>query len=1384
MKSKKIFVLLSALALSLAACNGGTTGKSSQAGGESRPSDTSASTVPTSDPTGSSEPGEQTIAVTGITLSETALSLEEGKSANLTATVAPANASNTKVSWESSDAEVASVSSLGKVTAKKVGTAKITVKSVSNPEVKAECTVTVTEEGGKYGSVNKPKTVAEILAIAAEECKETNDKTAEPVYVKGIVHKAPTNKDGFSQGIYLKDKLSDEKDLWVYSANHEATKVPYQNDELILHGYLMNHNGTIEISNVTIGTEKIYPEIDVVTRGTSSISYSAEHGSFNAEAPTSGKNLSEFSFSVVPAEGYKVDNVTVNGDEVAPQADGSYKATVKGETKVVANISEEGVEMLSATMEYKGTETINMDVGNNATLVSLDASLFEVTSDNPTGPYVGLNAAGNFRLYNGYKNEADKTLGTTLTVSSRRAIVKKITVTLASTTVAGFDDMQVKAGDAVVTGSEGVYEIENGTFSIKNAANADASKQLHISKIAIAYVLKEEIHATGISLNETSIELEAGKHTILTATLDPSNATDAITWSSTDEAIATVDQAGKVTAVAEGMAVINAKVSDTIMARCQVTVKPAKVLNYGTAEAPLTIAQAKAVLDETGSNISKQPLFVKGIVSTSEYSTKYKNYTIWLQSDDGSVEKDFELYATILGEGVTGDYTAADALKGMEVVATGYGKIYSPTYELTNTKVDDVTVYPTILSVKAPAATGVALDKETLSLTVGGEATLVATLSPAGSTGTVVWSSSDEAVATVVDGKVTAVAAGTATISAVIGNGVVASCVVTVSAASIAATGVELNATSGSLFVGGSVTLTATVSPSDSTDTVVWSSSDETVATVDNGKVTAVGAGSATITATAGSAKAEYALTVTVEHGSVITDPLTVEEALTMGAALAGGAKTEREYYIKGIVYQIDDNSLKASYNNATFWLYAGEGVKGFEGYRMKPTTDVPAADYDNFKVGAEVVIVCKITNYVKNDVSTIENSGGNIVSITAKTTDATAVALDKESLELEAGETGLLKATLTPSYATSAITWESSDEAVATVNNGTVTAVAAGTATITAKVSDTVKATCTVTVTASSGTETTYQSVAKYNFVSADATNTRSIDATVASSIFNKVSGSDLFNSVTAVTNVYEAANGGSGDTAWKTSNVLKIGKSKAAGSITFKLNSEVSKLALKGGAVTATASITVNGHSVATAFKDNLVNKSAIGEDGYLSNPGLLEFEFDATDTITIEIGNSNSNANFGVLFTEMEFFAVAGDPTPVGNPLPLAADKTSKVEGAGYWIYLDNTSLGITGENAAAIIASANITITVEEGNSPEESKAAIEGFLASAGKTQAETLGDVKQFDSYEAGSVRLYFTVQAGIDPSWQIKQTVNISLTINEVTYSSTLVFIGGVLQA
>ena len=142
--------------------------------------------------------------------------------------------------------------------------------------------------------------------------------------------------------------------------------------------------------------------------------------------------------------------------------------------------------------------------------------------------------------------------------------------------------------------------------------------------------------------------------------------------------------------------------------------------------------------------------------------------------------------------------------------------------------------------------------------------TVAYTLEPADTTeDDVTLSVADESIAKLEGNKLVAVSDGATKITATSG-------IVKTSAKVTVTTKVEqivLNKTEGVLTVGNSVTVTATVTPDNATNTTVnWTSSDEKVATVDsNGKVTAVAAGNATIKATSesdGDVSADYALTV------------------------------------------------------------------------------------------------------------------------------------------------------------------------------------------------------------------------------------------------------------------------------------------------------------------------------------------------------------------------------------------------------------------------------------------------------------------------------------------------------------------------------------------
>ena len=200
----------------------------------------------------------------------------------------------------------------------------------------------------------------------------------------------------------------------------------------------------------------------------------------------------------------------------------------------------------------------------------------------------------------------------------------------------------------------------------------------------------EQIDPTGISLNRNSASLDSGSTLQLTASLIPNNATASITWSSSDESVATVSNSGLVTAVNGGSATITARVSQSIYAICSITVTQAeyiKVASYdfsagntsNTSE--YSVDELKARFndsDVTGGGLSD---IVTSVSSSSKVYAGYANYYDYgLKFGTSSAQGNFtvalnrEVNRVIVK---TAGWTASDTLKVGDAAVQTPGVAYN-----------------------------------------------------------------------------------------------------------------------------------------------------------------------------------------------------------------------------------------------------------------------------------------------------------------------------------------------------------------------------------------------------------------------------------------------------------------------------------------------------------------------------------------------------------------------------------------------------------------------------------------------------------------------------------------------------------------------------------
>lgn len=560
--------------------------------------------------------------------------------------------------------------------------------------------------------------------------------------------------------------------------------------------------------------------------------------------------------------------------------------------------------------------------------------------------------------------------------------------------------------DVVTVDSKGKVEavgVGSATITATAAGKSDSVK------ITVNNPLK------GITVDPATLTLKKGTSKTLSVKYDPADTTDskAVTWESSDKSVATVDANGKVTALKDGSATITAKVGG-FTATCALTVQEKKLTGIS--------------LDKTTLELSKgQNSEALKVIYNPADTTDDKTVT-WSSAN--------EKIATVKNGVVTAK-------------ATGTTKITATV----GTHKAECTV-----TVNAKL-TGIKVTPEKVTVEKGQTANLNVAYLPADTTDekAVTWKSENESVATVDEkGVVTAVGGGTTKIvaTATANDKITAVCEVKVP---IHTTGIELEPTEiVGLRKGDTEKLTVSFKPANTEDSkeVKWTSSDPEVASVNNdGVVTGLAKGEATITVTTVDGKHTASCVVTVKE--VPIDPNKVELAQDTPNTLLKG----QQHKIKVVFNQDEEPTETATY-------------------------EYKSLDESIASVDANGVVTALKAGKVMLEITVKASNGSAQIMhfMEVKEIPLESIEIKGDVTSLEEGKTTKLNVVFNPTNTTDdkTVVWSSSDTKVATVDaNGVVKAVKAGTAKITAKVGDKT-AEYALTVTAKSGNKVTENGAVK----------------------------------------------------------------------------------------------------------------------------------------------------------------------------------------------------------------------------------------------------------------------------------------------------------------
>ncbi len=898
----------------------------------------------------------------------------------LSAEVLPSNASDKTVTWSSSNTDIATVNSAGVVTGVAVGTVTITATANDGSDVIGTATITV--EPILVTDITVSPATATVITSETEQLTvsvlpaNATDKTV--TWSSDNTDVATVDETGLVSAVspgsaIITATATDGSDIVgtteITVENQEVTDITVSpetrtilvEDDLQMSRSVTPSNATdrtVTWSSDNSDVATVDASTGLVTGvsvGTVTITATANDGS-----------------GVYGTATITVDPILVSSITISPSSESVNVGSTLALTESVSpsNATDKTVTWSSDDTDVATVDATGLVTGVAEGVVTITATAQdaggEVGTAEITVTVVLPNSVATSESLGFVEGEAAKTL--TATISPSNTTDKSVTWSSDDTDVATVDAL---TGEVTPQGVGSCYVIVT--------CNADIS----IKDTCLVTVDADVTLVTGVTLTPEVAEITINEEVTLSASVEPSNATDkSVSWQSLDESVATVSN-GVVTGVAIGTTQIVVTTNDgDFTDTCEVTVTSLDVTDIIVSHEGIDLASGEEIILNTASSsitLSAEVLPADATDKTVSWSSDNTDAVTVSNSGVVNVEG--------LGSAIV-TVTANDGSDVTETVA---------------------------ITVEAVPVTGVVLDQTELSLSATSSAVqLSATVEPEDATNKKVsWESSDTDVVTVTNGLVEVVGVGSATITVTTEDGGhQATCMVEVSAIPVTdiivsyegddlASGEEIILNTSS----SSTTLSVEVLPTDASDkTVSWSSDDIDVVTVSNsGVVNVEGVGTAIVT-------------VTANDGSGVTETV----AITVEAVP-----------VTGITTDVTELTLTVGSSNGVI----NETVQPIDATNKNVTwssqnPDVATVDQDG--------IVTPISE--GNTVITVTTEDGDYeatvtVDVLIDAVSVTSVLLNKHSEIIQLNEDLSITATISPSNATNKnVTWESLDTDIAEI--------------------------------------------------------------------------------------------------------------------------------------------------------------------------------------------------------------------------------------------------------------------------------------------------------------------------------------------------------------